>query len=121
MHDYNLTRGRRFRRRFDDLDFVPRSQVCQSYKLQTVLFRILFRVLSTVVEMLYGCYIHLVDHVQYEVCDSGMCSRELIYMFLAGQVSRHVENWDFLRHHKCNKCQTFYDGTTIKLYLFLHF
>ena len=33
---YNLACGLHFDSRFDDLDFVSRSQVCQKYKLQTV-------------------------------------------------------------------------------------
>ena len=37
--------------------------------------------------MLYGCYIHYDDHAGYELCDSGVRSREIIYMFLVGQVS----------------------------------
>ena len=54
LHHYNLTWGLHFYCGFDDLDFVSRSQVCQKYKLQIVLFRFL----STVVLTLYSCYIH---------------------------------------------------------------
>ena len=86
LHDHNLAQGLHFCYRFDDLDFVSGSQVCQKYELQNVLFRLLFRFLSTVVEMLYGCYIHKEAHSQYELCNSSVCSREIIYMFL-GQLS----------------------------------
>ena len=44
--------------------------------------------------MLYGCYNHEEDHVQYESCDSGVCSKKIIYMFLVGLVSRLVENFN---------------------------
>ena len=38
LHDYNLAWDLHFHCRFDDLDFVSRSQVCQKYKVQIVLF-----------------------------------------------------------------------------------
>ena len=93
LHDYNLARDLHFRRWFDGLDFVSRSQVCQKNKLQTVLFRFLFRFPSTVVEMLSGCYIHSEDHARYELCDPGVCSKGMISMFLVGQVSGFVQNF----------------------------
>ena len=34
LHDYNLASGLHFCCKFDELDFVSRSQVCQKYKLQ---------------------------------------------------------------------------------------
>ena len=37
LHDYNLAQGLHFHCRFDDLDFVTRSQLCQKYILQIVL------------------------------------------------------------------------------------
>ena len=37
--------------------------------------------LSSVVLMLYGCYLHEEDHARYELCDCGVCSRKIIYMF----------------------------------------
>ena len=43
-----LLGGLHFHCTFDDIDFVSRSQVCQKYKLQNVLFGLLFR-LSAVV------------------------------------------------------------------------
>ena len=41
-------------RRFDDLDFVSRSQVCQKYKLHIGCFGCL----SSVVQMFYGSHTH---------------------------------------------------------------
>ena len=41
---FNLPRGLAVHTRFDHLDFISRSQVCQNHKLQAV-----FRFLSTVV------------------------------------------------------------------------
>ena len=96
LHDYNLALGLNFQSRFDDFDSVSRSQVCQKYKLQIVLFRFL----STVFLMLYGCYIHEKDHVQYELCNSDVCSREIIYVVLVDQVSGLVKLcmiWTLLR------------------------
>ena len=43
LHDYNLAWGLAVHTRFDDLDLISRSQVCQNHKLQIV-----FRFLSTV-------------------------------------------------------------------------
>ena len=83
LHDYSLAWYLHFHGRFDDLDFVSRSQVYQKYKLQILLCRLLFRFLSTVVLMLYGCFIHKVGHAQYEFCNSGAFSKT-IYMFLYG-------------------------------------
>ena len=40
LFDYNLARGLAVHARFDDLDLISRSQVCQIHKLQIV-FRIL--------------------------------------------------------------------------------
>ena len=44
VRDYYLARGLAIHTRFDDLDLISRSQVCQNHKLQ-----IGFRFLSTVV------------------------------------------------------------------------
>ena len=44
--------------------------------------------------MLHCCYIHLEDHAQYMNCVTGVCSREIIYMFLVSQVSGFVENFN---------------------------
>ena len=44
--------------------------------------------------MLWGCYIHEENHTQYELCDSGVCSREIIDMFLVSQVAWHIENFN---------------------------
>ena len=52
--DYNFARGLHFRCQFDDLVCAAKSQACQKYKLQILLFRFL----SAVVLTLYGCYIH---------------------------------------------------------------
>ena len=57
--------------------------MCQKYKLQIVLFRLL----STVVLTLYSCYIHSKDHAQCSLCESSVYSREIINMFLVSQVS----------------------------------
>ena len=43
--------------------------------------------------MLYCCYIPERDHAQYDLFDSGVYSREIMNMFLVGQVSRLVENF----------------------------
>ena len=67
---------------FDNLDFVSRSQVCQKYKLQIACFGFL----SSVVHMLYYCCIHSKDHAQYDLCDSGVNSREIINMFIVDQL-----------------------------------
>ena len=64
---------------------------------------------------LHGCYLHSEDHAQYELFYTAVCSREIIYMFLVGQVSGLVENfkdWDFPIHHICDKCQTLLDDFT---------
>ena len=54
------------------------------------------------------------NHAQYDLCDSGVYSREIFNMFLVVQVSGLVQNFnvDFLRHHKCHKCQALHLGTT---------
>ena len=52
-----------------------------------------FSFLSTVSEMVYGCCIYQEDHAQYKVYDSGVCSREIIFMFWVGQVSGLVKNF----------------------------
>ena len=96
MHDYDLAQGLHFHCIFDDLGFVSRSQMCQKYKLQIVLFRFL----STVFLMLYGCYIHRKDHVQYELCNSDVCSREIIYVVLVDQVSGLVKLCIMVLHIK---------------------
>ena len=44
LRDYNLARGSAIHTRFDDLDLISRSHVCQNYNLQ-----IAFRFLSTVI------------------------------------------------------------------------
>ena len=44
LRDYNLAQGLSVHIRFDDLDLISRSQICQDHKLQIV-----FRFLSTVV------------------------------------------------------------------------
>ena len=54
MHDDHISWGLHCHSRFDDLDLVSRSQVCQKCKLQIGYFG----VSSCVVYMLYGCYIH---------------------------------------------------------------
>ena len=48
LHDYNLAFGLAIHTRFDDLDLISRSQGCQKYEVKIVLFRFLFRFLSTV-------------------------------------------------------------------------
>ena len=39
-------------------------------------------------------HIHQEDHTQYELCDSGVCSGEIIYMFSVGQVSGLFKNFN---------------------------
>ena len=63
--------------------------------------------------MLYGCYIHYEDHAQYELCDFGVCSREILCMFLVSQVPGLVLHLDFFRHRKCSKCQTLPDSVNL--------
>ena len=46
LHDYNLAGGLAIHTRFDGLDLISRSQVCQNYTQQTV-----FRFLSSVVAL----------------------------------------------------------------------
>ena len=46
---YNLAQDLHFQCRFDDLDFVSRSQVCQKHEQQIVGFIFFIRFLSTVV------------------------------------------------------------------------
>ena len=46
--------------------------------------------------VVYGCFTDKKkkkkNHAQYDLCDSSICSREIVSMFLVGQVSRLVEN-----------------------------
>ena len=43
-------------------------------------------------KILYGCCVHWKDHTIYDLFDSGVYSREIISMFLFGQVSGLVKN-----------------------------
>ena len=88
--------------------------MCFKYEVQIVLYRFLFRFLSTVVEMLYGSYVRYEHHVQNDMCYSGVSSREIICMFFGQSsvwASWKLLHWDFFRYHKSNKCQTLHDGT----------
>ena len=38
---------------------------------------------------------HKENHAQYELCNSDVCSREIIYMVFVGQGSGLVENLGF--------------------------
>ena len=54
LHDCNLACGQVFHIRFDDLEFILRSQECQNHKLQIFLIIIIiiiffYRFLSTVI------------------------------------------------------------------------
>ena len=54
--------------------------------------------------MLYGSYIHEKDHAQYDLCDAGVYSRDIINMIFVCEVSglvKKVKHWDLLRHDKC--------------------
>ena len=42
---------------------------------------------------MYSCYRHESGYAQYELSDSGVCSKEIICMFLVGQVSGLVRNF----------------------------
>ena len=89
--------------------------MCFKYGVQIVLYRFLFRFLSTVVEMLYGSYVRYEHHVQNDMCYSGVSSREIICMFFGQSsvwASWKLLHWDFFRYHKSNKCQTLPDGTS---------
>ena len=86
----NFSWGRHCHSRFDDFDFVSRSQVCQKYILQIACFGFL----SSVVLTLYGCFTHKKDYAQYDLCDSGVYSLEIINSFFVGQVSGLVENFN---------------------------
>ena len=44
--------------------------------------------------MLCGCHIRSEDYAQYELFDSCVCSRKIIYLFLVLQVSGPVENYN---------------------------
>ena len=72
-----------FHAQFDNLDLVTRSQVCQKCKLEIACIRFL----SSVVYMLFGCYIHLKDHAQYDLWDSGVHSGELLSRWPRGQAT----------------------------------
>ena len=74
---------------FDDLGFISRSQMCQKYKLQIVCFWILVLCRS----MLCSCYIpkKIMHNI---ICVTGVYSREIISMFLVGQMSWHVKNFN---------------------------
>ena len=63
MHDYNLTQDLAIHTRFDYLDLISRSHICQNYNQQTV-----FCFLSTVVQW---CIVatHQKDQAQYALCD----------------------------------------------------
>ena len=67
--------------RFDNVDFALtlRAQVCQKYKLQIVYFGFM----SSVVFTWCGCYIHcmVATYIKYDLCDTGVYSREMINMF----------------------------------------
>ena len=43
--------------------------------------------------MLYDCRIYSNDYAQYDLCFSGVYSREIIDMLFVGQVSGLVENF----------------------------
>ena len=73
LQNYNRARGLHFHCRFDDLDFVSRSPVCQKYKLQIVLFICLSTEVST-------SYIRI-DHARYGLSESSVYSMETIYLF----------------------------------------
>ena len=66
--------------------------------------------------MLYSSYIFYEDHAGYELCNSDVCSMEIIYMFLVSQVSGLIKNFnigifsDTINIH--NKCQTLHDDAT---------
>ena len=45
LHDYNLYLGLHFHSRFDDLDLISRSQVCQKCEVQIACFKFLSSVL----------------------------------------------------------------------------
>ena len=72
-----------FHAQFDNLDLVTRSQVCQKCKLEIACIRFL----SSVVYMLFGCYIHLKDHAQYDLWDFGVYSGELLSRWPRGQAT----------------------------------
>ena len=54
----------------------------------------MFWILVLCGSMLCGCYIQSKNHAQYDLFGSGMYSREEINMFLVGQVSGLVENFN---------------------------
>ena len=67
LRDFNSARGLAIRNRFDDLDLISRSQVCQNHKLQ-----ILFRFLSTVLEWwMVVTYIKKIKHNM--LCVTVLC------------------------------------------------
>ena len=61
--------------------------------------------MSSVVYTLYGANTVIKKNARYDLCDTGVHAKEIIDMFVIGQVSERV------RHHKCGKCQPLHDGT----------
>ena len=90
LHYYNLAWNLRVYCKSDDVNLLSTSHMCKKIKVQIGLLRSSF----TVVWMLYGCYTHSEDHAHYKLCDSVVCSREIIYMFLVSQASGLVENFN---------------------------
>ena len=112
MNGYNLAWDLRCHSRFDYFDFVLRSQVCQKYELQIVCFGFS----SSLIERLHGCYIHLKGYAQYDLCDAGVYSREIINMFFVGQVFRLGIYSDTINMVNVKLCMMV---QLIELYLFI--
>ena len=73
MREYKLARGLAIQTKFDDLDIISRSQVCQDQELQMV-----FRFLSTL--MVHGCYTHKKDEARYVLCVTVVYLRDIANM-----------------------------------------
>ena len=74
MHDYNLAEGLASHTRFDNLDLISRSQVCQNHKLQIVA-----RFFSTVVRLcMVTTHIKMIKHSM--PCVTGVYLRDVINM-----------------------------------------
>ena len=111
MHAYNLAWGLHRHSRFVDLDFVSRPQVCQKFKLQIACFWFLS---SSLKHCVVATYIKKIMHDMICVTLVSIEGRWLTFFFgwssfWACWKRKHL---DLLRHHKCDKCQTLYYGTT---------
>ena len=62
--------------------------------------------------MFFVYFIHKRDHAQYDLCDSGVYSGEIINMFFMGQVCGLVENFNVWIFSSFISVITLHDGAT---------